>query len=431
MNAISAKPRPHTDVGTIAQFTLSALAAVGCFNLALLFAFTGLLQLVSEPGTPVATTSLIWAAGIALFGALLMPSAWYALERILRRSFPRLPTVPEQRRFFVLTILMLTVLPVSMWIGSMAAGDGNLSWLVLPPLTLIVIGLPIWWLVSLGSYRLPKSSAQRSWGVVASGLILGPALILTIEILLLALFGLGGLVFIARDPDLLREITLLMQRLQFAPPNEEMLVRILSPYLLRPGVVIAAFTFAAILVPLLEEALKPVGVWLLMGRKITPAEGFVAGAICGAGFALFESLGNISAGGEMWVAVGLTRIGTALLHIFNSALVGWALAEAWTNRRYLFFGAVYLLAVVIHSLWNGLALLAVVGYDLPASLSIPENLKQFGVWAGIGLALLGVLVFISYLALSRRLRWAIIRYTSSQPEFPKPASPEMVEVETN
>ena len=53
------------------------------------------------------------------------------------------------------------------------------------------------------------------------------------------------------------------------------------------------------------------------------------------------------------------------MHIFTAGIIGYTLALAWKENRYLRLGTAYLLAVVIHGLWNGLAVLsAVAGLNL-------------------------------------------------------------------
>ncbi len=39
------------------------------------------------------------------------------------------------------------------------------------------------------------------------------------------------------------------------------------------------------IVPLIEEILKPIALWSLVGKDLTDQEGFVAGLLSGAGFA--------------------------------------------------------------------------------------------------------------------------------------------------
>jgi hypothetical protein len=157
--------------------------------------------------------------------------------------------------------------------------------------------------------------------------------------------------------------------------------------------------FTAVIVPLIEEALKPAGVWLLAGRRLTPAAGFAAGVLSGTGYALIESLLLSSGSGEDWAFLVFARIGTGTIHILTTGLVGWALALAWGENRYLRLGAVYLLAVSIHGLWNSLTLVTAFTNLTPAHTQLLSNssiarLSQFAPYALVGIAGVSFLALI-------------------------------------
>jgi len=152
---------------------------------------------------------------------------------------------------------------------------------------------------------------------------------------------------------------------------------------------------------MIEEVFKPVGAWLLVGRRMTPAEGFAAGALSGAGYALFESL-MLSGGGESWMWIVLGRAGTAVLHIITSSLMGWALVQAWTHARFLRLGLVYLAAVLVHGTWNAVV---IVNAYLTLSTELPASLELPGIAGWIGKAAPVILVLIATLMLSI-LFWA-------------------------
>ena len=100
----------------------------------------------------------------------------------------------------------------------------------------------------------------------------------------------------------------------------------LETYLMQPSTLYIALLFGALIVPLLEELFKPIGVWLLVGRKPSPAQGFAAGLLSGAGYALFENFSLGASAGEDWAMVVVARIGTSLIHIVTAGLMGWALS---------------------------------------------------------------------------------------------------------
>ena len=77
------------------------------------------------------------------------------------------------------------------------------------------------------------------------------------------------------------------------------------------------------------------------------------------------------------MAIG--RAGTGVLHMLASGLVGWGLAQAWRNKKWLFLGAMTLGAIVLHGLWNiialitGIAPIFMVGSQLTLSQTLLFN----------------------------------------------------------
>jgi RsiW-degrading membrane proteinase PrsW (M82 family) len=170
-----------------------------------------------------------------------------------------------------------------------------------------------------------------------------------------------------------------------------------------PAVIFSVIIFGAVIVPLIEELIKPVGVWLLAGRRLTPAEGFAIGALSGAGYALVESL-FLGSGGQEWAFVVLARLGTSAVHILTAGLMGWALVTAWTQSRYIRLAAIYLLAVLIHGLWNGLTIASVfanMSQTLPASAG---SFSQIGSVIPYALASLAGAAFLTILLINRKLK---------------------------
>jgi RsiW-degrading membrane proteinase PrsW (M82 family) len=135
--------------------------------------------------------------------------------------------------------------------------------------------------------------------------------------------------------------------------DDAALEQIMLPFLLQPGILVTILFYAAALVPLTEELFKPLGVWLLIKRPLTPAQGFAGGVLSGAGYAALESLISASAqGGETWLTLITARTGTGIIHVAASGLVGWGLASFWQNRRWGVLILRYFGAVCLHGVWN-------------------------------------------------------------------------------
>lgn len=388
---------------SIFQLALSLLAALFLLFISGLFALGGVLQLIEEGlESPAVVPSFMVTTSLLLGGGLMLPSAWYAYRRLVP---PVSEPAARRRRYnpWVISLLVIIFVPLLLLVGNWAARS-SLAWLLLPGISLLAAVLPIYWLVSIGARSLAGGSLQRRWGLFAGGLVFSPVLIIVLELLAIVAMILVVGVVIAINPDLARDLSTLAMRLASSPPGSDNWLNIISPYIMHPAFLAAIFAYMALLIPLIEEALKPLGLWLLAGRRLTPTEGFVGGVISGAGFALFENLSALSTGGEQWAFLASTRISTALLHMLTTGLVGWALAHAWSQRRYLRLALSYAIAVTLHGLWNALGI---------ASFSLPQlNLPNMGqvdpdmisAVTMVGLGLLTGLNFILFLGFNQRLQ---------------------------
>jgi hypothetical protein len=361
------------------------------------------------------------AASLLAGSILVVPSAWYAYRKLKRpeREELRAPrTIPAWLIFLITMLLTPTALVAGGWV----VRNSNLAWLLLPVISLVVTGIPIWWLVETGKRGLSGGSQQRQWGLFAGGLVGSPILSIIVEMIALAGLVLAIMIGLAFNPELLQELSNLALRLETLATPEDW-QQVLAPYIERPIFLTGIFTYAAVLIPLIEEALKPLGLWVLAKRRITPAEGFVGGMICGAGFGLFENLIALSTSGEGWAILAVIRISTALLHMLTTGVMGWALANAWTNRRYGWLVLSYAFAVSLHGIWNalGIASFTLPQYNLsavePGAIEILLGLTV------IGFGVITVINFLLFLGINRRLRpKPEIQYLQIQPQAITPPS---------
>ena len=385
------QPEPSTRPTTIqwfsvVQFGLSVLAIFVLWSIALSAMLIGLsarLGGTSLGGVDDLQTFLV-AGGMAFCGLLLLPSAWYSLARLMGRPAQQ----PQVTSRWLRPTYLIFALPFLIAAGYWVSQNSAISWLLLPPIHVLAVSLPILWLAYLAVRDLPTGSPQRAWGSFGSGLALSPLLILAAEVAAI-LTGLGAwVVIVAMRPELAQTVNDLAERLSTSAASPEIVLRILQPVVSNPQVIFTVLVFAAVIVPLIEEALKPLGVWLLAGRRLLPAEGFTLGALSGTGYALIESL-FLSSSSQDWAFVVFARIGTSAMHILTAGMVGWALASAWHSRRYTRLGAVYLLAVSLHGLWNGLTLSNVFAGMMetpPAGMELFAQIGQISPYILGGLA---------------------------------------------
>ncbi|GAB4581102.1 MAG: hypothetical protein Fur0022_38490 [Anaerolineales bacterium] len=400
---------------SLLQFSLSGLAILMLWGIAGTFAVVALVPVFGSGSLRrVDASGFLLAAGLAWIGLLLVPSAWFALLRLINRPV-NLPVRLTWRKVGGLIWLMIPVVLA----GYGASVTPEIGWLLLPPLNVLALSIPTVWYLALGGRGLRSSSPQSAWGVFGAGLMLGPGLILFFE-LMGGVIAVVVLVFwLAPLPGFTEELQQLMTLVQSSPtldPSD--LLPFAEKYLLRESVLVGGLLFIAGFVPLLEEFLKPVGMWLMNKQTLTPARGFLAGMLSGAAFGLFESLLQ-GVSGEAWITLAIARSGTSLIHIFNSGLVGWGFALAWQQRSLWPWLTRFAVAVLIHGLWNGntvmIALALTPGQDLVG--------EGWGIMGGSMLVVLSVGCFIALLIINRRLQREV--QTAEEPPAPVAESREL------
>ncbi len=391
--AKAAPPKLHT--ASVVQLAFSLLAITAVWGASGSLAMVGLIQRFSTtPGSPGAVPFLLMSASTAMVGLLLLPSATYALLRLTGRA----PTKSVRVSGWLLPLAGILTLPLVLLAGDWIAKQPDINWLLLPPVHVLAIGLPVFVLAFLGLRGISLGSPQRVWGIIAAGSFLSPALIFAAEALALGALLLMAVIWLSTRPDLMSELVMLVERLEGAEFSPQVVQQVILPYLAKPGVVLAALAFGAVIIPLIEELIKPIGAWLMVGSQLSPAAGFAVGVLSGAGYALVESLGLVNTG-EEWTTLVLARMGTAGVHILTAGLSGWALTLAWRRGQYLLLGVVYLINVGIHGVWNALSL-ATVFASLPrpdaanATLSALERLGEIAPASLMGLAGLAIVALL-------------------------------------
>ncbi len=375
------------------QFTFSALGVLILWGLAVGLFFTAVMALFDAPTAPETTVNFLLMAGSALSGLLVLPSVVYSGARLLGHSL-QMPAGWHALLTKLSPGRLIWAFPLLLLIGYFISTVQQVSWLLLPPLHVSAISLSIGWLLWLGIRRLNAAgSPQRAWGVFASGLVFAPLLAVALEIAFLLGSGLIATIYFASQPELLDLADQTFYRVLATTNNPDHMLRAISDLVNTPGVVLVGLSFLSVVVPLVEELVKPIGVWLLGARllggrrQLTPTEGMVAGMISGAGFALYETL-TISAAQTAWAPVVAMRTTTSVLHITTTGLLGWALASAWQQRRYGRLVLSYLAAVLVHGIWNSNSFLAAVSGILSSNPSLNAPPVIGPVWQVIGIVMI-------------------------------------------
>ena len=318
---------------------------------------------------------------------------------------------PQRGRLLFATVALLLLFPL-VWLSSQPANP--ISGSALAMVNIFSILVPIWWLLELGQFQLVTGSRKRQWGLVVFGFYISLPVTIIIEFIFILVAALLGWMWLVQQPEAAPLLALLGSETSLDPTMLQQLSEVLLPLLQRPQIVAVLFAIIGLFIPIIEELLKPLGLWLLNNRHLSPAEGFSAGMICGAAFALLESLLSLSAAlPSDWLYTVVGRAGTGLLHIFTAGLNGWALATTWKDGKYLRAGLTYILTVALHGTWNVFAVLMgmkMVSAELPW-FTLP-SIASGAVWV---LSTLAALILLALILFNRYLR------TQSQsPSTPPP-----------
>jgi hypothetical protein len=313
---------PPTSQARIEERPLLRLARVLTLVGGLSVAFLGLLlgslfTLASLlPGQETLVSAVTFGFSmVAVATGLGLAVAWQGLQAVLGR-----PSRPFHPRFaWPLALLFLLVLAA----GQLILSHDLLPAATFPPFHVLAASLPPFFIVGLAGRALPGVTRWRDVILqLGAGALLATPLALVLEGTLLGVLALLATLSVALrpgGPELLEHLT---RWLQTAPLLED--PQALLPLLLSPVIMAGITAIVAGAVPLLEEAVKTIGVLLMSYRRPDRRQALLWGMSGGAGFALVEGLLNSAAGLQAWVMVIVVRLGATLLHCVTGALMGLA-----------------------------------------------------------------------------------------------------------
>jgi len=361
---------------------------------AVLFFISGMLSTVSpEAASDESVMLLSYSVTGVLVSILVLPAVVLAIRRLSGRSAARNGSILRLFRFKNPQRL-IWFYPLLMLAGYLLQSISGFDLILLPVINVLVLSIPVAWLVWLGMKNLQPSSLQRNWTIFGLGMTISPILIIFLEIVALVM---GLIIFsffvAALFPDVVGQIEEIANLIETAAitmevPDQEILDLVQSPV-----VIGGLLLFTSVIVPVIEEAIKPLGVWLLAGRELTPQDGWVLGLLSGAGFALIENLGNLAVGAG-WTFLVLARAGAAGLHMFNSAIIGYTFVLSRQQKRWKPFILAFLGTLVLHALWNAVAVVATV-QSLSSATSIEVG------WPLIFVVILAAAAIGTYVAVDR------------------------------
>lgn len=346
----------------------------------------------------------IYSVTIGFIGILLGVIAVISFLKFLNKPAAEVPVATSLRGWQIAAGVAGGGL--ALLLGQLIQGNTSVNWLILPLLTIPAVMLPIWLLTRLGARDLSLGSRWRAGSVLGLSLTITPFILFALEVVVIIVIFIFVVVYAVVTPDVAAEFESLSRQFMFIDPESEEAIRLLLPYFVKPGVLVPIALFFSVIIPLLEELLKPLAVWLLVNKLESAGQGFALGALSGAGFAIIETF-NVSGQMAEWGGLLFTRIGTGLLHITTSALMGGAIYMAFRERRYLRLFASYLLVVLLHGLWNFAAvansfsslLAGSSGLDTGLSVNAYQTIETF---SAAGLVVLTVILLALLLIGNRR-----------------------------
>ena len=329
-----------------------------------------------------------------LMAVAFIPALISAVFYLQGRSMPALK--PSTQRIIQVTLIIIWFVSILGVLLISRYQELNLiTSLLIIPLVLVPILFFFW----IGARNLSLGNQPRIWGAVAFNFSIMMPIVLTVELVLFFIIFMIVAVWLAGQPELFSQIMMVIEQISnglMDPPEAEQLI---TDLISRPIFLNGSILVVAVLVPLIEELFKPMAIWFLAGKRLTPSQGFVGGLIGGACFAMLESLGAVGIPAESeWIMLLFGRTGTGLLHVTLSGLVGWGIASAFYNRNWGRAIVTYLGAVTIHGLWNFFALMAGIVPILPISEEmniLPVLLGQMGVFVLVALFVINLILLFS------------------------------------
>lgn len=361
---------------------LALLALIGGLTIPTLACVGSLMLMTTFYANPTLPTLVSLLLAVALPGVPLVWQAWRRLQGQV--------STPWQAHWWWIIVGLIGLLLV-ITLGQILIGYNLLPSLVAAltqPLVFILASVVILTLAAGGWTGL---SRLRVWSHFVSGAWVAVAFSFVAEIVMIG--GLAFIVLIVWASVAPEQVQPLIQMLRSRPDQIDQ--QVILDLLRRPWVIALAYLVASIIIPLIEELAKSVGVMALVGQRPAPMNAFLGGLLGGLGFGFAESLTNLVNLQDPWFVLVVARLGTLVMHGFTSSLVGWGwgqLAQGKPGRLALAF----LGAVTIHGTWNAAVVTIVFAglyfTDNPSATS-PLTILM-GLW--VGLCVLTLILLIPF-----------------------------------
>lgn len=340
------------------------------FGLGLIFGLASLSTILSDVGASVPPPTW-WAMAFGFLALCGVPATFYGVRALLNKE-----DIPQSTHRYSYLLAIPTFLS-GLLLGYLAFSIGIFPSVLGPLAKIVAASSAALFVIQMARRFGPDLSKRRIWGQFIISLWVVPFFALVSEFLILIptlfLFGLGALT--SENGRLLLDLLT-----DSTSPSVGALTDAANGIVLEPWFIALVLGFFAVLVPLIEEALKTLVVWPWIIRRRNSAEAFLGGVIGGAGYALFEAI-FLTQAGPMWFPTMVGRAGATIMHAFTTGVASWGLSEGIRNKRWGRMVLSYLVAVTLHGLWNAgalsISLIEVRAFqtgDLATSLEIVQTL---------------------------------------------------------
>ncbi len=359
----------------------------------------------SAPATnrlfPESLQAVVLACAVALIGVLAVPAAYYGIQQARGKDVA--PAQARPLKTWQALALALAWIAAA-WVAQTLVQIEPWKWIA-PAFYLCAIGIPVYVLLRLAAGGVQAGSRGRLWGLLAVSMSVSTGLAALVEFIVVLAAIAVAVIYLAMDPVRFEAVRRLVAQIANAAGVDQTLT-IVGPWLERPQALVLGLVFFAGFSPVIEEITKSVAVWTVYDRLRSPAEGFVAGALSGAGFGLVESLLASATPDSTWAFTLLVRGGSTLMHIAAAALAGWGIGWFRASGRGMRLLGGYALAMALHGVWNAFVVAAAFG-SLRASLhpgaADPAGLLLM-VIGGSSLAAMCVSIPLALALINSRLR---------------------------
>lgn len=331
-------------LGSILALSFSILAAG---SMAIIAGVNNFLQ-VFENARAAWTISMVFGT----MGLLTIPGLYLSYRSIYGKT----PFVSQ------------TISPALFGLGiafpfSLALGFFSHQWdiapILLEPIAHVLAALTPMLFMSMYVIRqLPQIPWRRIWGQFTAGLWISPFIALVLELLTAIPLVVLLFAFIWTEVDPREFIEPLTTP---SPLNETYFQTQIESALQQPLIIVSAVSYVTILVPLLEELIKSIVIWPMLRRGLQPLYAFTSGTIAGGAYGLFEAF-FLAQPGEDWGALMIARAGATFMHMITTGMVSLGLAMGLERRKWRPALRYYFFAVLLHGIWNLLAIGLGLGY---------------------------------------------------------------------